>query len=128
MLFEGWYTDTADIFRVRNVAENNVTSQKREKQNAGPVPCRVYTPRRSGPTMEKGAASIAYTEKLAFPPGTDVRAGDELWVTRGGNIGKPGSPERYFAGSPQQYHDPAGGAFSGLGHIEAAISADKIIR
>lgn len=128
MLFDSWYTDTVDIYRVQNVSKGNVTSQERVIVNQKPLLCRVYSKQHSGPTMQKGAAKTASTEKMACPVGTDVKTGDELRIIRGGALGKLNKPERYFAGQPLAYYDPVGGSLSGLEHTAVAISKDEVIR
>ena len=54
--------------------------------------------------------------------------GDELLVTRGGALGIQNQPERYFAGNPQKYYDPVGGALTGLVHMEVGLLLQEIVR
>ena len=53
--------------------------------------------------------------------------GDELEVIRGGGLGIQGKPERYFAGTPQDYYDPVGGALTQLQHKEVGLLRDNLI-
>ena len=57
-----------------------------------------------------------------------IREGDELLVTRGGALGIQNQPERYFAGNPQKYYDPMGGALTGLVHMEVGLLLQEIVR
>lgn len=126
-VFQSWYTDTMEIFRVVSVMKGNVTAQEREKVTKAPVPCRVYDTKRRGPGMTDSGARVHSEERLACGLGVDIRAGDELLVVRGGAIGKTGRPQRYFAGVPQDYYDPVGGAMSGLQHKEVGLLMDEIV-
>jgi hypothetical protein len=126
-IFSTWYTDTADIYRTAPVKEGNLTRQERRKVNASPVPCRVYHPEKSPPAMEKPAARERSAEKMACDLSVDIRAGDELFIVRGGNLGHANKPERYFAGSPVQYYDPVAGALTGLQHKEVGLLMDNVI-
>ena len=128
MLFDGWYTDLVDIYRVQNGKSGNVTRQERVKQNPKGIPCRICSSRPTGPSMPKGAAKTENTEILNCSVDTDIKPGDELKVVRGGNLGKQNEQERYFAGKPQVYYDPVGGILSGLEHMEVAIFTDEIIK
>lgn len=127
-IFAGWYTDTVDIFRVVPVQRGNIDAQERQKINASPVPCRVYTPSKDGPVMTDTAARERAGEKLACDLSVDIQAGDELQIIRGGKLGYANAPERYFAGAPVMYYDPVGGALTGLQHKEVGLLKDEIVR
>ncbi len=127
MLFEEWYTDTADIFRTVEGKRGNVDTQERQKINASPVPCRVYSSQKSGPHMTENAARVQAAEKMACALGVDIRAGDELLIIRGGNLGHENPPVRYFAGEPVPYYDPVDGALTGLEHQEIGLLKENII-
>ena len=126
-IFSTWYTDTADIYRTVPVKEGNLTRQERQKVNTSPVPCRIYRPEKGPPAMEKTAARKQSSEKMSCDLSVDIRAGDEILIVRGGNLGHANKPERYFAGSPVQYYDPVGGALTGLQHKEVGLLMDNII-
>lgn len=126
-VFKNWYTDTVDIYRTEVVMEGNISHQERKKVNAAPVPCRIYKPEKGGPNMTQNAAREKSLEKMACNPSADIRAGDELLVIRGGNLGYGNKPERYFAGNPVSYYDPVGGALTGLQHKEVGLLMDNII-
>lgn len=127
MDFSNWYTDTVDILRVDSLQLGNITKQER-KTIAEKVPCRVYSTQISGPSMGANAARVRSTEKLACAVSVDIKAGDELHVVRGGNVGKTSPYERYFAGNPQEFYDPVGGALTGLQHKEVGLLMDEIVR
>lgn len=126
-IFRSWYTDTVDVWRVVPVMDGNVTVQERQ-QTGFAIPCRVYSSQRSGPGMTDTAARIQASDKLACDLGVDIRAGDELYITRGGMLGRRAEPERYFAGAPQSYYDPVGGALTGLEHQEIGLLMQNIVR
>ena len=78
--------------------------------------------------MKSPASQIQASEKLACSLEEDIRAGDELLIVRGGALGMAGEPERYFAGKPQKYYDPVGGAMTGLEHQEIGLFMQEIVR
>lgn len=125
-IFSGWYTDTMDIYRVVNVPIGNIDTQERQKVGSA-IPCRVYNSQKNGPNVTDTAARIQSSDKMACDLSVDVQAGDELLITRGGNIGKTGTPERYFAGNSQKYYDPVGGALTGLEHQEIGLLMQNIV-
>lgn len=125
-IFSNWYTDTVDIYRVVSVKVGNITTQERQQVGSA-IPCRVYNSQKNGPNMTDTAARTQSTDKLACDLSADIQAGDELFVTRGGALGKTGAPERYFAGNPQQYYDPVGGALTGLEHQEVGLFMQNIV-
>ncbi len=126
-IFQNWYTDTADIYRVVTVNHGNLDKQERQKVNDSPVPCRVYHSSKNGPGMKNTAAREQSSEKMSCDLAVDIRAGDELMIVRGGNLCQANQPERYFAGRPVSYLDPVGGVLTGLQHKEVGLLADNII-
>lgn len=126
-IFAGWYTDTVDVYRVVNVTVGNVDTQERRQVGAA-IRCRVYESQKNGPAMQDTAARAQSTDKLSCDVSVDIRAGDELFVTRGGALGRGGEPERYFAGTPRRYYDPVGGALTGLEHLEVGLLMQNIVR
>ena len=98
LFFAGWYTDTVDIYRVSAQKQGNVTRQERQKVNAAPVLCRIYSPKKDGPVMTDNAARERAAEKLACDLAADIRAGDELQIIRGGALGHANQAERYVRG------------------------------
>lgn len=125
-IFASWYTDTMNVYRVEDVKEGNVTKKQRVLMLEN-VPCRVYSAQIHGPAMKETAARSQTAEKLSCDLSVDIKAGDELRIVRGGGLGINNSSEQYFAGKPQQYYDPIGGALSGLQHQEVGLLMDKII-
>lgn len=126
-IFRNWYTDTMDIYRVVSVEEGNVDRQERKKVNDAPIPCRIYHTEKGGPNITGNAARERSSEKLACDLGTDIQAGDELQITRGGSLGRQGRQERFFAGDPVDYYDPVGGVHTGLQHKEVGLLKDNLI-
>lgn len=126
-MFGNWYTDTVDIYRVINTADSGLTSQTRQLIAEG-VPCRIYNTQTNSLNITRGAAQTRADEKLACAIGTDVKAGDELLVTRGGALGRGLSPERYIASAPVAYFDPVGGALTGLEHLQVGLHREEINR
>lgn len=125
-MFTTWYTDLAEIYRVVPVTSGNVTTQERTLIRAD-VPCRVYSSQINNIDLRQGAATARGSDKLACRVDTDIRAGDELLITRGGAIGSPQMTERYIASRPQIFRDPVGGALTGLEHMEVGLTFDNII-
>lgn len=64
---------------------------------------------------------------MACDLSADIRAGDELRIIRGGNLGHLNLQERYFAGEPMYYYDPVGGALTGLEHQEIGLLEENIV-
>lgn len=126
-IFSNWYTDIVDVYRVVNTTTGNIDTQARQQVGSS-IPCRVYSSQKNGPSMQDSAARVNSTEKLSCAVDVDIRAGDELLVTRGGALGRGGEPERYFAGNPQHYYDPVGGALTGLEHLEVGLLMQEIVR
>ena len=125
-IFDNWYTDSMSIFRVMDHQSGNIAKKKREELYKD-VPCRIYSVKRNGPLTGTTAATISGTDKVACDVSVDLKAGDMLLIVRGGRLGICREPERYFAGKPQPYYDPVGGALSGLEHQEAVLLMDEII-
>lgn len=125
-IFSGWYTDTVDVYRIVNSTRRNITRQERQQVGFA-IPCRVYSSQKNGPNMTSNAAREQSTDKLACDVTVDIIAGDELLVTRGGTLGHGGKPERYFAGNPQHYYDPVGGALTGLEHLAVGLLMQNIV-
>ncbi len=126
-LFRTWYTDTVDVYRISPVSDGGMDRQERVKVNPAPIPCRVYHLEKGGPSMTSNAARERSLEKIACDLSADIRAGDELLVIRGGNLGHKNKPERYFAGNPVSYYDPVGGTLTGLQHKEVGLLMDNLI-
>ena len=125
MVFSGWYTDSVDVYRVEDVTDGYITKQKRKKQDT--YTCRVYRSQKSGPVFNSEAAKVVSQEVMAVELGTDIRSGDELIITRGGNLGKTAT-SRYFAGDIMPYYEPVGGMFNGLAHIEVGLLQEEVIK
>lgn len=121
-----WYTDSMDVFRTVNSSDGNLTVQSREQVGFS-IPCRVYAPDKSSPTMTDRASYGRGSEKVACGLTADIREGDELLITRGGALGHHNTPERFFAGHPVKYYDPVGGAMTFIQHQEIGLIADNII-
>lgn len=124
MVFEGWYTDKVEVYRVTKTKSGNLTKSKREK--VGEYPCRVYESQKSGPAMSERQANVRSTEKLAVALGSDIVSGDELIVIRGFYCGGSSS-NRYFAGDVCEYYEPVGGMFNGLSHTEIGLLMDEVV-
>ena len=126
-IFSSWYTDTVDVYRAVKVTDGNIDAQERQKVGSA-IPCRIYNSQKNGPSMQDGAARVNSTDKLSCDVNADIREGDELMVTRGGALGIQSQQERYFAGNPQRYYDPVGGALTGLEHMEVGLLLQEIVR
>ncbi|MBS5606451.1 MAG: hypothetical protein KHX84_19080 [Enterocloster asparagiformis] len=125
-VFEGWYTDSMDVYRNVDVSSGNLDGKKRRLVQEK-IPCRIYSVKKNGPRMRQTAAMTDSVDKLACDLSVEIKAGDELHVVRGGMLGVQGDPERYFADRPHPYYDPVGGVLSGLEHQEVALLTEEII-
>ncbi|WP_276855477.1 hypothetical protein [Enterocloster lavalensis] len=125
-VFEGWYTDSMDVYRNVDVSSGNLDGKKRRLVQEK-IPCRIYSVKKNGPRMRQTAAMTDSVDKLACDLSVEIKAGDELHVVRGGMLGVQGDPERYFADRLHPYYDPVGGVLSGLEHQEVALLTEEII-
>lgn len=116
-----WFTDSFDSYRIVAVVEDGITKHSRTKVLSN-VPCRVY----NNPTPEVGLseqdARINANNTLCCDVGTDIQAGDEIFVSRSARISQtPVSVDRYFAGKPNIYIEPFGGIVADLNHVQVAL-------
>lgn len=124
MNWADWYTDTVDIYRVTDVADGALTRHERQLVAEG-VPCRIYRSGDNPIRMSRQAASIQQTDKLACGLDADIRDGDELIITRGAKLGKPGPVTRAFAADPVYYYEPFGAILPGLAHQEIPLRQEE---
>ncbi len=127
MNFLEWYTDTVSIYRVSPVKKGNLTTQSRELI-AGGIPCRIYRENDHGISMERTAAKVVQTDKLACDNEVDIKAGDELLIFRGGILGKAREVIRAFAGEPNYYYEPFGAVIPGLAHQEITLLQEERVK
>lgn len=120
MNWSDWYTDTMSIYRVQETMDGNLTRHERVQVSEN-IPCRIYQSDNRPINMEQTAASLKESDHLACDISVDVRAGDELVITRGGRLGKPGPVIRAFAGEPNLYYEPFGAIIPGLAHQEIRL-------
>lgn len=120
MNFKDWYTDTVDIYRVVQEKDGSLTRQRRELVRQG-VPCRIYRSEERVPGMEQTAAHTREENSLSCDTAVDIRAGDELYLHRGGGLGHTLPAARAFAGEPQRYFEPFGAVIPGLAHQEIKL-------
>lgn len=120
MNWTDWYTDTMDVWRNVPVQDGNLTRQERQKVLTG-VPCRVYQSDNKPISMSQTASSVSQNDHLACDISVDIRAGDELIITRGGKLGRPGPTIRAFASDPNLYYEPFGAILPGLAHQETRL-------
>ena len=120
MNWSDWYTDTMSIYRVRETMDGNLTRHERAQVSEN-IPCRIYQSDNRPINMAETAANLKESDHLACDVSVDVRAGDELVITRGGRLGKPGPTIRAFAGEPNLYYEPFGAIIPGLAHQEIRL-------
>lgn len=120
MNWSDWYTDTMSIYRVQETLDGNLTRHERVQVSEN-ISCRIYQSDNRPINMEQTAASLKESDHLACDISVDVRAGDELVITRGGRLGKPGPVIRAFAGEPNLYYEPFGAIIPGLAHQEIRL-------
>ena len=125
--FDGWYTDLVDVYRVVNTTTGNIDTQTRQQVGSA-IPCRVYNSQKNGPSMQDGAARVNSTDKLSCAVDVDIRAGDELLVTRGKALRRGPGAEPYVARNAQHYYDPVRAALTGLEHLEVGLLMQEIVR
>lgn len=120
MNFYDWYTDSMDIYRVVQDTSGPVVRNTRTKVLSG-VPCRIYQDSNPAPSMSRQAADFSNNMSLACRNDVDVRAGDELIITRGGMLGHTSEKSRAFAGDPHKYYEPFGAVAPQLEHQEISL-------
>lgn len=127
MDYSQWYTDTVDVFRVVPNKTGNLTRQTRSLVLSS-VPCRIYRADDKTPTMKSAAADVKQTQKIALDNAVDIKAGDELHITRGGVFGKEGEVLRAFAGTPHKFYEPFGAVIPGLAHQEIILLEEERVK
>ena len=127
MNWTDWYTDTMDVWRNVDVLDGNLTRQERRQVLTG-VPCRIYQSDNKPINMTQTASDIEQNDHLACDVSVDIRAGDELLITRGGKLGKPGPIVRAFAGDPNPYYEPFGAIIPGLAHQEIRLLEQERVK
>lgn len=120
MNWTDWYTDTMDIYRVQDVQDGALTRHERQQVRTG-IPCRVYQSDNKPINMTTTAADVQQNDHLACDISIDIRAGDELIITRGGRLGRAGPVIRAFAADPNLYYEPFGTIMPGLAHQEIRL-------
>lgn len=120
MNWQDWYTDLMDIYRVQATQDGTLTRHERVQVSAG-VPCRIYQSDNKPIRMSQTASSVSQNDHLACGISVDIRAGDELIITRGGRLGRPGPTIRAFASDPNLYYEPFGAILPGLAHQEIRL-------
>ncbi len=120
MNWQDWYTDTMDVWRNAPVKDGNLTRQERKQVLTG-IPCRIYQSDNKPINMSQTASSVSQNDHLACGISVDIRAGDELIITRGGRLGRPGPTIRAFASDPNLYYEPFGAILPGLAHQEIRL-------
>lgn len=120
MNWTDWYTDTMDIYRVQDMQDGALTRHERQQVRTG-IPCRVYQSDNKPINMTTTAADVQQNDHLACDISIDVRAGDELIITRGGRLGRTGPVIRAFAADPNLYYEPFGAIMPGLAHQEIRL-------
>ena len=89
MNWQDWYTDTMDVYRNVPVQDGALTRQERQQVLTG-IPCRIYQSDNKPINMTQTAANVQQNDHLACDLSVDIHTGDELIITRGGKLGKPG--------------------------------------
>lgn len=121
MNYTDWYTDLAEVRRVRDVREGSLTKHERVTI-AEDIHCRVYQSSTHPPQMGRDAASAEDgSDKLACDLSVDIQAGDELLIHRGALLGQTRQTMRAFAGEPAYFYEPFGAVMPGLAHQEIGL-------
>lgn len=127
MNFADWYTDLMDVWRVQTVMDGSLTRHERVQVYAG-IPCRVYQSDNRAVNMTQTASDVHQEDRLACGLDADVQAGDELIITRGGKLGRPGPTIRAFASDPNLYYEPFGAIMPGLTHQEIRLMEQERVK
>ena len=127
MNWSDWYTDTLDVYRNVPVKDGNLTRQERQQVLTG-IPCRIYQSDNKPINMSQTASSVGQNDHLACDISVDIRSGDELIITRGGKLGKPGPTIRAFASDPNLYYEPFGAIMPGLAHQEIRLTEQERVK
>ena len=127
MNWNDWYTDTMSIYRTQEVMDGSLTRHERALVSEN-IPCRIYQSDNKPINMTQTAASIQESDHLACDISVDVRHGDELRITRGGRLGKPGPTIRAFAAAPNLYYEPFGAIIPGLAHQEIRLMQQERVK
>ena len=127
MNFQDWYTDRMEVRRVCSVQEGALTVQQREVV-AKEIPCRIYRAGVHPPRMQSTAAYTEGEDKVCCANEVDIRAGDELKITRGGGQGQTPREIRAFAGEPAPFYEPFGAVVPGLAHQEIPLLELEYVR
>lgn len=127
MNWKDWYTDTMSIYRVQETMDGSLTRHERA-QVAEHIPCRIYQSDNKPIGMTQTAASISGTDHLACDLSVEIRAGDELIITRGGGLEEPGPVIRAFAAEPNLYYEPFGAMIPGLAHQEIRLMEQERVK
>ncbi|MDR4023144.1 MAG: hypothetical protein Q3W84_04875 [Eubacteriales bacterium] len=124
MNYADWYTDTMQIWRNVATTTNGLTSYDRQ-MIAENVPCRIYQSDNQPISMEQTSAHIKQNDRLMCGINTDIRAGDQLIIERGGGLGYSPATIRAFAADPNYYYEPFGAVMPGLAHIEVRLLQEE---
>ena len=116
-----------DVWRNVPVQDGSLTRQERQQVLTG-IPCRIYQSDNKPIHMAQTASDIEQNDHLACDVSVDIHAGDELLITRGGKLGKPGPIVRAFAGDPNPYYEPFGAIIPGLAHQEIRLLEQERVK
>ncbi len=122
MNYPNWYTDSADVYRVQDEKNNNLTSSVRALVISD-VPCRIYSTGGGSFSPKRQAAESSQSIKVACDNKWDIHPGDELVVKRGFLIGHSEHKVRVFVGDPKYYFEPFGAVMPGLAHQELPVQS-----
>lgn len=119
-----WYTDLMTVYRRENYTDGNLTKQRRVlvKEN---IPCRIYRSSNPQTKFTTTYPSVTNNDMLACSTNEDIRAGDEIRVTRGARITGTGNTTQYYAGDPTDYFEPFGGRRPRLDHKQVPLGGEK---
>lgn len=124
-----WYTDRLTVYRVEERLDGSLIRQQRQEVYRD-IPCRLYRSYRSDHKALTLSDTVALTEQdsmLMLGLETEIQAGDELHITRGGGLGRKGPVIRAFASPPNRYDLPLGGVAAGLAHQEIRLLSREIV-
>ena len=127
MNWTDWYTDTVDVYRVRDIMAGNLTRHERVQVSAG-IPCRIYQSDNKSISISQTASSVSQNDHMACDISVDIQAGDELLIHRGGRLGRPGPTIPAFAADLNLYYEPFGAIIPGLAHQEIRLLQQERVK
>ena len=118
--YQDWYTDLMDIYRNEPSTDEALTNLEPVLKYEN-VPCRIYQSDKKPLDVSQTASSIKQNDSLMCDINTDIKAGDKLFIKRGGGLGNAPAIIRAYAADPNYYYVPFGAVIPVLAHIHVQL-------